>query len=64
MKEVLGVVSAMSLVAGCSSMPAAVDIEDNLDWVYVTRVENAVKPYGTQVIWINIPLKRDATVQQ
>jgi uncharacterized protein YceK len=63
MRKALIAALAMSFVAGCSSIPTAQAPVDNTDYRYVTIVENGAKQFGTYVVWINIPQKREASTQ-
>lgn len=64
MRKALIAALAVSFVAGCSSIPTTqAPLVDNTDYRYVTIVENASKQYGTYVVWINIPQKREASTQ-
>ena len=64
MRKALIAALAVSFIAGCSSIPTAqAPVVDNTDYLYVTIVERASKQYGTHVVWINIPQKREASVQ-
>jgi hypothetical protein len=60
MKKALVAVLAVILVAGCSSMPELTSYDDSVDLLYIARVENAAKHFGTQVVWMNLPQKRTA----
>lgn len=63
MRKALIAALAVSFIAGCSSISTAQAPVDNTDYLYVTVVENAAKQYGTYVVWINVPQKREASVQ-
>ena len=63
MKKALGAALAVSLVAGCSSIPFAQAPQDTVDRQYMSAVEQAAKRYGTQVVWVNLPQKRPTSTQ-
>ena len=63
MRKALMVIAAVSLVGGCSSIPATSTAEETADLHYVARVEQAAKRYGTEVVWINLPQKRTTSTQ-
>ncbi len=63
MKKALGAALALSLVAGCSSIPVAQAPEDTVDHQYMSAVEQAAKRYGTLVVWVNLPQKRPTSTQ-
>lgn len=63
MRKVLIAALAVSFFAGCSSVPMAPASDDNVDYYYVTVVEQAAKRYGTYVVWVNLPQKRTTSTQ-
>lgn len=64
MRKALIAALAVSFIAGCSSIPTAqAPVADNTDYHYVTIVERAAKQYGTYVVWLNVPQKREASTQ-
>ena len=63
MRKALTVALAVSLMAGCSSIPVTQTQVDNTDYQYVTIVERAAKQYGTYVVWVNVPQKRSTSTQ-
>jgi len=63
MKKALGAALAVSLVAGCSSIPVAQAPQDTVDRQYMSAVEQAAKRYGTLVVWVNLPQKRPTSTQ-
>lgn len=63
MRKALIAAVAVSFTAGCSSVQMAQAPEDNVDYVYITVVEQAAKRYGTEVVWVNLPLKRSVATQ-
>ncbi len=63
MRKALIAALAVSFVAGCSSIQMAQAPQDNVDYRYITAVEQAAKRYGTEVVWINLPQKRPTATQ-
>ena len=63
MRKALIAALAVSFMAGCSSVQMTQAPEDNVDYLYVTVVENASKRYGTQLLWVNLPQKRPTSTQ-
>ena len=63
MRKALIAALAVSFMAGCSSVQMAQAPEDNVDYLYITAVEIAAKRYGTEVVWMNLPLKRQIVTQ-
>ena len=64
MRKPITAALVVSFIAGCSSIPTAqAPVVDNTDYRYVTIVEHAAKQHGTYVVWINLPQKREASVQ-
>lgn len=63
MRKALIAALAVSFIAGCSSITTAQAPVDNTDYLYITAVERAAKRYGTEVVWLNLPQKREASVQ-
>ena len=63
MRKALIATLAVSFMAGCSSVQMAQAPDDNVDYRYVTVVENASKRYGTYVVWVNLPQKRPTATQ-
>jgi uncharacterized protein YceK len=63
MRKALIAALAVSFMAGCSSVQMAQAPEDNVDYLYITAVELAAKRYGTEVVWMNLPLKRQTATQ-
>lgn len=63
MKKALGAALALSLIAGCSTMPVAQTPQDGVDHQYMAAVEQAAKRYGTYVVWVNLPQKRPTSTQ-
>lgn len=63
MNKTLIAALAVLLVAGCSSIQMASAPEDTVDHLYIARVEQAAKRYGTEVVWVNLPQKRPTSTQ-
>ena len=64
MRKALTAALAISLIAGCSTIPTPqTPVVDNTDYLYVTIVERAAKQYGTYVVWINVPQKRTTATE-
>lgn len=64
MRNALIAMFAVSLVAGCSSIPVGPAVQDTVDLQYVAVVEQAAKQYGTYVVWVNVPQKKRPTTTQ
>jgi len=63
MRNALIAALAVSFFVGCSSVPIAATPQDNVDHQYMAAVEQAAKRYGTYVVWVNLPQKREIAVQ-
>lgn len=63
MRKALTAALAVSFIAGCSSVQMAQAPQDNVDYRYITAVEQAAKRYGTEVVWLNLPQKRPTATQ-
>ena len=63
MRKALIAALAVSFMAGCSSIQMAQAPQDNVDYRYITAVEQAAKRYGTEVVWVNLPQKRPTATQ-
>ena len=63
MRKALIAALAVVGVAGCSSMQVAQTPQDNVDHQYMAAVEQAAKRYGTYVVWVNLPQKRETATQ-
>ncbi|MEO8188335.1 MAG: hypothetical protein ABI580_13335 [Burkholderiaceae bacterium] len=63
MRKALTAALAVSFIAGCSSISTAQAPVDNTDYLYVTIVEKASKQYGTYVVWVNLPQKRNTATE-
>lgn len=63
MKRILGVLTAAAAAlasVGCASVQQQqYDPSADVDLAYIAAVERAAKQFGTQVIWINLPKKRN-----
>lgn len=63
MRKALIAALAVVSVAGCSSMQVAQTPQDTVDHQYMAAVEQAAKRYNTQVVWVNLPQKRQTATQ-
>ncbi len=54
---------AVWFIAGCSSINPGQGQHHDVDLQYVAAVEQLAKRYGTEVIWLNAPQKRQASTQ-
>ncbi len=63
MRNALIAALAMSFFAGCNSIPMTQAPQDNVDHQYMAAVEQAAKRYGTYVVWVNLPQKRETATQ-
>ncbi len=48
------------LLSGCASM--GTDLNANVDYVKVARIENAARAVGVSVYWVNLPTKPSSSV--
>lgn len=63
MKRIGLAAAAIALVAGCGTLRSSYNAADDIDVEYMAAVEQAARRYGTQVVWIHVPRKRQTSIQ-
>ncbi len=59
-KVLLALAGGIAALSGCATTTTATNGDQRIDTAYIAAVEQAAKRFGTQVIWVNYPVKREA----
>lgn len=58
MKKLLAALLIAVATAGCSTLQTGYDREQDVDLVYIDRVERVARRYNVDVMWVNVPMKQ------
>ncbi len=59
-KVLLALAGGIAALSGCATTTTVANDDQRIDTAYIAAVEQAAKRFGTQVIWVNYPVKREA----